>query len=70
MKNFKNLLAIAAIFVLCAVLLNAIVYGMFAFVLWKANPADWGEGGRYFCVCLSLLATATSVGLALQVKSE
>lgn len=57
MKNKKEkLVGIAAIFLLCTVLWNTLVYGMFAFVLWQASPAEWSEASRmlfgYFgCIC-------------------
>ena len=56
------------IFLLCAVFFNAINYVMIAFVLWKANPAQWSAIVRYYCVVLSFPANVVSGVMAFSKK--
>ena len=55
MTNLKSItsarfLKSCLIFLLCAVLLNALTYGAVAFVTWKATPDTWSWDARYLCV--------------------
>lgn len=38
-----------------AILSAAIVFGLFAFLLWSINPGDWTGDLRFYCAWFALL---------------
>jgi hypothetical protein len=58
------------IFLLCAVLLNTLFYGMITFVLWQAKPSYWSWDARYLCVMLWFIGTCIAGGLAYFATEE
>lgn len=45
----------------------ALVYVVFAFILWDFNHYTWGYGGRYFFAIFATVAACASVAI-LKVK--
>lgn len=41
----------------------ALMYALFAFVLWDFDPYTWGLGGRYFFAIFTTMAACASVAI-------
>ena len=48
---------------IAALLGVALVYALFAFVLWDFDPYTWGFGGRYFFAIFATMATCALVAI-------
>lgn len=68
-ENEKNkLIAFALLAVILAVVIAAILYGLWAFTLMELNPKQWSVSARYFLALTWISATVSTV-VAIKINS-
>lgn len=67
-ENEKNrLIAFALLAVILAVVISAILYGLWAFTLMELNPKHWSVSARYF---LALIWTTATIFTVVVIKNN
>lgn len=67
-ENENNkLIAFALLAVILAVVIAAILYGLWAFTLMELNPKQWSESARYF---LALFWSVAAVFTVVVIKNN
>lgn len=68
-ENNNKLIAFVLLAVIIAVVITAVLYGLWAFTLMELNPKHWSVSARYFLALFWTAATIITVAVIKNINS-